>query len=85
MLSALYHEATVTVTPSSAHPSIADPLRKLLCQFEVNQTNGSRVIATLIPAPQSLMIVGCSDTYAHSQCLHHQDLPLVPGLLFKPQ
>ena len=82
MLLAPCCDATMKPTPMPLHCSIADTLRKLLCKFQVNLTNGSKVAATFVP--QSLAVVRRIDTYEHSLCLYYQDLALVLELLFRP-
>ena len=43
----------MTCKPMPVHHSIADILIKLLCKFQVNLSNSSRVIAFFVPAPSS--------------------------------
>ena len=45
------------LTPMPVYYSITDTPRKVMCKFEVNQTNGSRVITFFVPAPQFLTTV----------------------------
>ena len=64
MLLASRCDVFVSLTPMPVYHSIADTLRKVLCKFEVNWTNGSRVIAIFVPAPQFLTTV--TDSCEHS-------------------
>ena len=57
MQSASHCDVIVILTPMPVYSSIADILSKVLGRFEVNQTNGSRVIAIFVTAPQFLTTV----------------------------
>ena len=56
---ASHHDVTLTPILMPVYPSIADTLRKLLCKYQVNLTNSSRVTAIFVPASQFLLPDTC--------------------------
>ena len=59
-------DATMILMPLPAQPSIAETLRKLLCEFQVNPFNSSNVMVTFIPAPQSLTVAKVKVLFLYS-------------------